>query len=82
MLVLNRSLVEHINHFIKDRCRALAGQWKRDLLRQPELFEAACLILNRLRRLRLEFQTERLCQGHLDPHHSDLEAPSRTNQGI
>jgi len=52
---LNRAMIEHVIHNVKNRAQALADKYPRDKSKQPDLFFAACKICNRIRQLRLEF---------------------------
>ena len=54
--ILNRSLVEHCIHRVKNRVKSLQKRFSRALERQDDLVKAACCVYNRQRRLRIEYQ--------------------------
>lgn len=54
--ILNRSLIEHCIHRVKNRVKALQKRFSRALRKQDELVRAACCVYNRHRRLRIEYQ--------------------------
>jgi hypothetical protein len=54
-IVLNRSIVEHCNHLVKDRARALQQKWGNTKERQAALFCASARLINRIRRVRMEY---------------------------
>jgi hypothetical protein len=53
---LNRALNEHVNHQLKSRVQALAGKWSRTMVRQGDIFMVAGRLLNRVKRVRLEYR--------------------------
>lgn len=61
-IVINRSIVEHSNHLVKGRALALQQKWGNTRERQSELFYASARIINRTRRLRMEYSMYMLQQ--------------------
>lgn len=52
-LGLNRSLVEHVIHFVKDRARTLTARWSKQRKKQGRYLKAAIILYNWTRRRRI-----------------------------
>jgi len=64
--IFNRTLVEHCIHRLKSRVKMLQKRYPMKRESQPILFDAACCIYNRIRRIRLK-------------HSIDLYTEARSN---
>jgi hypothetical protein len=67
VLTINRSMIEHCIHKVKNRAQALASRFSRSRHIQMDLVQAAARLYNRTPRMRMQYTVDRIQQQRRNP---------------